>query len=278
MASSESAPDAELVRSCNWNGAIPCQLTLAPTSLGTTTMPHPIHVMLNRATFLHVGLKDAILRLHKFAPATISFSGMKWTEPGPQDNNSGNDDDGDGDEEKESKETANDKHEQKKKDATKTPQFPVCWLEDEETQIPLRWQIFAGVLFDMLTTTSTQSQTHPSQQVALPWKIRLHFTNYPSFLLPLEQDQVWKTVERSFKNSLKQALFLQYGNSKIAMNMSKQIHQRLWDSVVSSNYKLYQQINADLQVAEKQSAQLIPIRLYLDSKPPLQRPCRYKGA
>ena len=72
-----------------------------------------------------------------------------------------------------------------------------------------------------------------------------------------------------------QALFMQYGNSKVAMNMSKQIHQRLWDSIESSNYKLYQQINSDLQASTE--IQLLPIRLFVDSKPPIQRPCRQKG-
>lgn len=257
-------PDADLVRSTNWIGSIPVVLTLAPTSLGTTMMPYPIHLMLNRATYLHIGLKDAIQRLHKFAPATISFSsGTKWTEPGPHDSN--------GDDEIDSKEIFNDTS-SKTNDATKYS-FPVCWFEDEDTQIPLRWHLFSGVLFDMLAK-SNPSRTAPP----LPWKIRLHFSNYPSSqLLPLEPGQVLTTIERSFKNSLKQALFLQYGTSKIAMNMSKQIHERLWDSIVSSNYKLYQQISSELQSTDKQSVQLIPIRLYLDAKPPLQRPCRKRG-
>jgi hypothetical protein len=271
MQSASKTLDTELVRSCNWRGAIPVVLTLAPTSLGTTMMPHPCHVMLNRASYLHVGLRSAIQRLHKFAPATISFaSGMiVRNEPEPQGDDDDEEEDG-----KPSGSSSNDNKHSNETTTSKAQQpwkFPVCWLEDEETQIPLRWHIFAGVLFDMLTK---KAATSPTPQI--PWKIRLHFSNYPSSqLLPLEEDQVWSTIERTFKNSLKQALFLQHGNSKVAMNnMTKQVHERLWDSIVSSNYKLYQQINAELQATEKQAIQLIPVRLYLDSKPPLQRPCR----
>ena len=271
MADDGNPPDPDLVRTCNWSGSIPVVLTLAPTSLGTTMMPHPIHLMLNRGTYLHVGLRSAIRRLHKFAPATMMLSSgpIIRSEPEPK----GSDDADDT-----SSANNNDKDPSiNGADGTDTTKLPVCWLEDEETQIPLRWHLFVGVLFDMFKTAKEHSRTIAT---AMPWRIRLHFTNYPSSqLLPLEPDQVDKTIERSFNNSLKQALFLQYGNSKVAMNMSKQIHQRLWSSVEASNYKLYQQINIDLQASPSSNGgiQLIPIRLFIDSKPPMQRPCRSKG-
>lgn len=268
---SDNTPDVELVRSCNWNGAIPIVLTLAPTSLGTTMMPHPIHLLLNRASYLHVGLRSAILRLHKFAPATINLSAgiIKRNEPDPQ----GNDD----------AEATHDAQNEVCPAISPTntnssnSDLPVCWLEDEESQIPLRWHLFTGVLFDMMTTNKKDSAvSSPTRSV--PWRIRLHFSNYPSSqLLPLEADQVGATIRGSFKNSLKQALFLQYGNSKVAMNMSRQIHERLWDSIEASNYKLYQQINADLQAsADNGGVHLLPIRLFVDSKPPFQKPCKEK--
>jgi hypothetical protein len=274
MASLED-PSPDIVRSCNWSGSIPVVLTLAPTSLGTTMMPHPIHLMVPRGSFLHVALRSAIQRLHKFAPATISFTSggmLIRNEPAPK----GDDDDGDEDGNNGIK--AQSTTPQTTKMSTLKPpwKFPVCWLEDEETQIPLRWHLFAGVLFDMMTTTR---QSSAALTTPIPWKIRLHFNHYPSSqVLPLEADDAWTTIERSFKNSLKQALFLQYGNSRIAMNMSRQSHQRFWDAIEAANYKLYQQINEDLQATtQKSPVQLIPIRLFLDSKPPIQRPCPGTG-
>lgn len=262
MAGTSNAPDTDELRFCNWKGSIPVVLTLAPTSLGTTLMPQPIHQMLNRGTYLHVGLRTAIQRLHNFAPATMMLSSgpIIRSEPEPKGSDDAEDPPGTNKDETANKSSA------KGADTTKTP---VCWFEDEETQIPLRWQLFAGILFDMMSK-------NPS---TVPWRIRLHFSNYPSSqLLPLEPDQVAPTIERSFNNSLKQALFLQYGNSKVAMNISKQTHQRLWDSIQTSNYKLYQQINADLQVLPSSNTgiQLIPIRLFVDSNPPIQRPCTGK--
>jgi Autophagy protein Apg5 len=270
-------PSADLVRSCNWSGSIPVVLTLAPTSLGTTMMPHPIHLMVPRGSFLHVALRTAIQRFHKFAPATISFTSGRMiirNEPAPK----GDDDEGDEEGKNYSKTPSTSTTQQTTKMSTQKPpwKFPVCWLEDEETQIPLRWHIFAGVLFDMMTTTR-QSAAAPTTPI--PWKIRLHFMHYPtSQILPLEADEVWTTIERSFKNSLKQALFMQYGNSRIAMNMSRVTHQRCWDAIEAANYKLYQQINEDLQATtQKSQVQQIPIRVFLDSKPPIQRPCPGTG-
>jgi len=280
----------DVVRSSNWLGSIPIVLTLATTSLGTTMMPHPIHVMVNRGTLLHVGLRDAIERLQKFAPATIHSGGMiirKEPETSQGDGNSHRDEEDA--EARDSKLSYGNITE-----TTKKWKFPVCWFEDEKTQLPLRWHIFAGVLFDILTSDQTQKQTHlsspqysssfPRSECRVPWKIRLHFSSYPSSqLLSLDDNirnnngnlsEVWTTIERSFKNSLKQALFLQTGTARAAMNMSKHIHTRLWEAVVSSNYQLYQQINADLQAKPTSALQLLPVRLYLDSKPPIQRPCR----
>jgi len=153
---------------------------------------------------------------------------------------------------------------------TTTPDYPVCWFEDEETHIALRWHLFVGVLYDLNLGSADKK---------VPWKIRLHFSGYPnSQILPLDDssDGVWTTVERTFKNSLKQALFLQYGSSKVAMGMTKQSHERIWDSIVTSNYQLYQQVNSDLQAEPKTDNELrfLPVRLLVDAKPPIQRPCR----
>ena len=192
--------DVDAVRSMNWSGSIPIVLSLAPSSLSSPTMPNPIHVMVPRQSHLHVGLKDAVK--------------PSLTTEIPTHTNS----------------TPN----QIAQDAST---YPSCWFEDMETQTPLRWHLFAGVLWDLKPVPKT-----------LPWKLRLHFTQYPAatHILPLETDPL-TAVMRAFKNSLKQALFLQYGSAKVAMNLSKQSHEQIWDSVLAVNYKLYQRVNHDLQ-------------------------------
>jgi hypothetical protein len=239
----------ETIQGENWNGCIPVLLTLAPKSLSSPTLPPPIHVLLSRQTFLHVGLQSAVERLHKFAPTTLSFaSGMVQNEPDP----------GSYDDNSNSNEDSKSVHEQTK---TKTKTYPVCWFEDEATQIALRWHLFVGVLFDM------------KRERDIPWRIRLHFTSYPSSqILPLSAGQVQTQVQQFFKNSLKQALCLEYGNSKAALNVTKESHGRLWEAISTANFKLYQQVNKDLALQNNLS--LLPVRLYVNTRPPIQRSIR----
>ena len=232
---------ADGIRSASWAGSIPVVLSLAQTSLSSPTMPSPIHMLVSRHTYLHIGLRSATKRFHKFAPPVISVPITRY-EPNPGETST----------------------EEKVPEKSKLEEsFPVCWFEDEESKIALRWHLFAGVLWDM-----------KQESKKIPWKIKLHFNNYPtSQILPIEATEVLTVVERNFKNSLKQALFLQQGNTKMAMNMSKQSHGLLWDSILTSNYQLYQQVDGDLQNTQN----LLPIRLMIDSKPPIQRPLRVKG-
>jgi autophagy-related protein 5 len=205
--------------------------------------------MMARQSYLHIGLKDAVKRMHKFAPTVLSISNsVVREEPGP----------GEETEESNSSSTPTTTMTETKKAA----EYPVCWFEDEESQIALRWHLFAGILWDMRRKPKT-----------LPWKIRLHFSQYPtSQILPLEQQRgdALTVVERSYKNSLKQALFLQYGTPKVAMGLSKQSFEQVWDAILAVNCKLYDQVDDELQGLSN----LLPVRLLIDSKPPIQRPVK----
>lgn len=233
------ATSEESVQSENWSGFIPVVLSLAPSSLSSPTMPPPIHAMVARQSYLHLSLKSAVERLHKFAPVSLSAS-MMQKEPNPG-------------EETEESGTEIPSSEKKVED------YPICWFEDEEAQMALRWHFFAGVLCDMRAGSRD-----------LPWKIRLHFTQYPSSqILPIESDVI-TSVERAYKNSLKQALFLQNGSAKVAMSLTKQSHEQIWDSILKSNNKLYQQVNDELQLVSN----MLPVRVLLDAKPPMQQPLK----
>jgi hypothetical protein len=153
--------------------------------------------------------------------------------------------------------------------------YPVCWFEDEETQTALRWHLFAGVLHDM-KRKHAPSIAGPNTATTLPWKIRLHFTAYPSTeILPLQADTtVLLQVQGFFKNSLKQALCLLHGNSKAAMNLTKESHGRLWRAVETANFSIYNQVVCqDLPAVSRQGVSIAPVRLYVNAKPPIQRPC-----
>eukprot|EP00573_Skeletonema_grethae_P010168 CAMPEP_0201710600 /NCGR_PEP_ID=MMETSP0578-20130828/58709_1 /ASSEMBLY_ACC=CAM_ASM_000663 /TAXON_ID=267565 /ORGANISM="Skeletonema grethea, Strain CCMP 1804" /LENGTH=512 /DNA_ID=CAMNT_0048199631 /DNA_START=26 /DNA_END=1565 /DNA_ORIENTATION=+ len=206
--------------------------------------------------------------------------------------------------------------------ATPTLSFPECWFEDEESGQPLRWQLFVGVLYDLmkgrLIVNNASSPCNLFRN--LPWKIRIHFTSYPTdLLLPLDitvpqqhqndesmstaknlnsanqQAQINTLIGRLYRNSLKQALFLQYGSSKVAMSITKTNHEKMWDAVVQTNYDTYHQVNTELQVGvmappmnnklsltddltnmderhSKELPQLVPVRILLNDKPAIQKP------
>ena len=87
---------------------------------------------------------------------------------------------------------------------------------------------------------------------------------------------MYSQVQYYFKNSFKQALCLEYGHSKAAMNVSKESHGRLWDSVCSANYALFHQCQQELPNLSLETLSMIPIRLYVNARPPIQKACRSK--
>lgn len=230
--------DSETVKRINGDGRIPVVVTLAPTSLSAPTGPPPLHFLVTRQTYLHLGLAKAISRLHLFAP--IAFQGMKWQEPDPGES------DGENDALESSKAT-----EQPKTDC------PACWWEDEATQTPLRWQLFTGILYDM----------HANN--ALPWRLRLHFNNFPSQLLPFSI----KSLRSHFQNSVKQAIALRAGSGRAALQwLTKEAHEDLWKSLHETNHGARHEWRSRL--TEEIQNQRIPIRVLVSSQSPyLQKSC-----
>jgi hypothetical protein len=68
-------------------------------------------------------------------------------------------------------------------------------------------------------------------------------------------------------------MVLEHGQNKVALNMTKLTHERIWDSIVTSKYVIYKPIQEDIQ-ATRDSLDLIPIRLVIGpSKPLIQKRC-----
>jgi hypothetical protein len=327
--SSSSSTANNNIQALNWAGSIPMVLTLAPSSLSSPTLPPPIHVLVSRQTFLHTGLEDAVRRLHQFAPTTVSFrAGLVRTEPDPGVSNQRyNDDDttinaaaadnvssGEGEEGKKetsttpgaAQSTATDgsynrnpvprsssSSSSPSSDTITSSPYPICWFEDEESQTALRWNLFVGVLYDLMNVQKRQikegggerrqDDSSSAASSLIPWKIRLHFTAaYPtSQILPLDNNtcpllmQVWNF----YKNSLKQALCLQNGNSKAAMNLSKENHGRLWDAIRLDNVGLYSQVHKEqLSSSSSSRPKRLPTRILVDAQPPRQASSLYSDA
>mmetsp|Transcript_55770 Transcript_55770/g.167125 ORF Transcript_55770/g.167125 Transcript_55770/m.167125 type:complete len:376 (+) Transcript_55770:142-1269(+) len=283
----ESSSDVSAIRSANWSGSIPVVLTLAPTSLSSPTVPPPLHRMVNRMTYLHVGFADEVRRLHKFAPATLAIGGYRRggepieitlsSDPNQKTKSDSTAEEGDNGEKDQSDTYPEDAKIVTPVDLNYDVKYPVCWFEDESSGVALRWHLFAGVLYDLMRARRRKPDGSSN---ALPWRIRVHFTSYPTHqILSFADGDVLQTIEQAFNNSLKQALFLQHGSSKVAMGLSKASHQQLWDAVVGSNYNLYEEINGEgLQASplvdgKDTGLSNIPVRVLVDGKPAIQRPC-----
>lgn len=254
--SSNAVFDLESLRKANFDGKIPIKLVLAQTSLSSGVPPQPQHVLVSRQTFLHVGLESAVRKLHEHALPTLSFLGggnRKNVVVVQEDDDDDNDDKKSTEQAPQSKasnqisskakgssESDNDKVDTENEGSSKetTSPYPICWFEDIATGQPLRWQYFCGVLFDSLQCTKSDLQNQ-----SLPWEIRLHFRSYPSQQLLELCDPSWgnnggvlDTLRQTFRNSLKQAFVIRYGNSKEALNLSKQAHDSIWEGITKHSF------------------------------------------
>ena len=288
-----------------------------------------------RSAYLHVALREEILRLHQYAPVVLGGdrSGGMIVRAAPPDD----DLDGSGHaaaaaasrsrarsgsnasaeqlqtsrRRSESvgggaaaEEGGSSKEAEQGKDGSTVP---VCWFEDESSGLALRWHLFAGTLFDLSSRRNSKKgigsdNGSDNSNTALPWKLRVHFTSYPTNqILPFNSSgssssssgggggDVMPTIRKYYMNSLKQALFLQHGSTQVGMSICKADHRKLWDAVASSNFHLYGEINVELQAGVRQNAgndgsssadgtgddglRNIPVRVLVDSKPAVQRLC-----
>eukprot|EP00584_Thalassiosira_punctigera_P021097 CAMPEP_0172549582 /NCGR_PEP_ID=MMETSP1067-20121228/18607_1 /TAXON_ID=265564 ORGANISM="Thalassiosira punctigera, Strain Tpunct2005C2" /NCGR_SAMPLE_ID=MMETSP1067 /ASSEMBLY_ACC=CAM_ASM_000444 /LENGTH=354 /DNA_ID=CAMNT_0013336977 /DNA_START=533 /DNA_END=1594 /DNA_ORIENTATION=+ len=277
--------------------------------------------MINRMTYLHLVLHHEVMQLSAYAPLAAAglsrgISGMSVEEP-PDDDDSPKEggEGGTSGETNEGSDAAGEKESSAKSDSTTKKSkdgkkaYPECWFEDEESGAPLRWHLFVGVLHDLMKGRALIN--HPTQIFFLPWRIRVHFTAYPTDrLLPLDDglddgndnddhSRVTTLVQRIFRNSLKQALFMQYASSKVAMSITKYSHGKIWDAVSESNYASYHEVNAGLQsginspsmstscfttlaasaaVEDEKTGipQLIPVRLMVNGLPAIQKPIKHE--
>lgn len=272
--------DITNVQRTNWKGSIPIMLSLAPSSLSSPTMPSPVHRMISRQTYLHMALESEVQRFHEYAPMMINFQSMD------QSSSTGDDEQALG---VHSEDEKNGNGITKESDGdvdTKTGNFyPMCWFEDEDTGMPLRWHFFTGLLYDLfkLKKRSTISGDDSAgvggskSGSFLPWRIRVHYTSYPDSILPLDDDTP-QIIFQHYLNSLKQALYIQHNSNRIVKNMTKQSHLQIWNGIKSSRFDLYREITVGLNGSGSSGDTItlenVPVRVLVDRRPAFARPCK----
>lgn len=111
------------------------------------------------------------------------------------------------------------------------------WFSFED--VPLKWQYPLGLLHDLFSGTppsqasglDIQGQSPGEEsEVGLPWRLTLHFTNWPEQAL-VRPDAEGKMLHDAFINSVKEADFLRNGTAKGIMSLSKDDSTQLWNAV-----------------------------------------------
>ncbi|KAJ7517120.1 hypothetical protein O6H91_21G011100 [Diphasiastrum complanatum] len=117
--------------------------------------------------------------------------------------------------------------------------------------LPLKWHIPTGVLFDLLCIEPER-----------PWKLTVHFRAYPSNLLTAYEGSEaakWTFMNTlkeisalflkrpchllpSLLNSIQQAAYIMYGNTKSVMNLSQSDQLELWRSLVKGDLEAYDRV------------------------------------
>lgn len=106
--------------------------------------------------------------------------------------------------------------------------------------VPLKWHYPVGLLYDLFSGANPASSTPlRGDQVPhdrdigdekLPWKIVLHFTEWPEEQL-VQLDGEGKVLHDAFINSVKEADFIRNGTAKGIMSLSKDDSTQLWRAV-----------------------------------------------
>lgn len=125
--------------------------------------------------------------------------------------------------------------------------------------VPMNWQLPVGVLFDLYCASSL-----------LPWKLTIHFQSYP--LTKLAKGEGENATEQHFYHSLKQALFLEHGSSKLAMSIPRDEQKLMWDSLRNQDPVAFCKLNRRFK---SRSPEAIPVR-FLRSQDSMmtQVPCK----
>ncbi|KAF2263637.1 autophagy protein 5 [Lojkania enalia] len=148
-----------------------------------------------------------------------------------------------------------------------------AWLSYED--VPLKWHYPLGLLYDLYSGaepaypedgTELKVHTTEEEQGSLPWKLTVHFSEYPAEHL-VRLDAEGKYLHDLYINNVKEADFLRNGTGKTIMSLNKEDSTQLWDSVKQHDFSLFSPINQKLLSPQGVNLRHIPMRLYLPHAP-----------
>ncbi|MCJ1350493.1 MAG: autophagy protein 5 [Icmadophila ericetorum] len=153
------------------------------------------------------------------------------------------------------------------------------WFSFED--VPLKWHYPVGLLYDLFSGSTPYEKQAPKneenggepndQALKLPWRLVLHFTDYPGDQL-ISLDEEGKVLHDAFINSVKEADFLRNGTAKTIMSLSKSDSTQLWDAVRNYSFASFNPIYQRLLNAGGAPLRHIPLRVYLPTSPSASQP------
>ncbi|KAG0359608.1 autophagy protein Apg5-domain-containing protein [Gamsiella multidivaricata] len=139
------------------------------------------------------------------------------------------------------------------------------WYDYEGT--PLKWHYPIGLLYDIHGLQASSGRGMNGS--LLPWKITVHFQNFPAD--KLIKSQAVDSCQDYFMSMIKEADYLRNGSTKKVMNMSKSDQTQLWDGLWSNNYDRFWGMNHKLMLNDGVMARSLPIRIYLPENCPVMQ-------
>ncbi|KAF1838321.1 autophagy protein 5 [Decorospora gaudefroyi] len=143
-----------------------------------------------------------------------------------------------------------------------------AWLSYEG--VPLKWHHPVGLLYDLYSGAEPahpppsphRLETSEEERQHLPWRLTVHFSDYPSEQIVRLDDQ-GKHLHDLFIHSVKEADYLRTGTGRTVMFLSKEDSTQLWDGVKAHDFALYNPINQKLLNPQGVNLRHLPVRLYL---------------
>lgn len=114
-----------------------------------------------------------------------------------------------------------------------------AWFDFQD--LPLKWHYPVGLLYDLFSgaehSDGKGGQNKSGGEAGalelpetIPWKLTLHYTEYPFDQL-FQIDDQGKVLLDAFINSVKEADFIRNGSAKTVMGLSKNDSDALWKAV-----------------------------------------------
>ncbi|KAL2863780.1 autophagy protein 5 [Aspergillus lucknowensis] len=143
------------------------------------------------------------------------------------------------------------------------------WFSFEN--VALKWHYPVGLLYDLYAgadpaTKSSDTESSSSKDASLPWRLVVHFSDWPGEEL-VRLDAQGMVMHDAFINSVKEADFIRNGTAKGIMSLSKDDSSGLWKAVQDVDLPAFQRIMNILLPSPSQPFRNLPIRLFLPLPP-----------